>query len=55
MDRLPQVLVNVRGVDRDGVDACAPLQEAVPRREAELGEYRAGAAAPVAAPSRWCG
>ena len=38
MDRLPQVLVNVRGVDRTGVDACAPLQEAVRGAEAELGE-----------------
>ena len=38
MDRLPQVLVNVRGVVRTGVDACAPLQEAVRGAEAELGE-----------------
>jgi phosphoglucosamine mutase len=36
MDRLPQVLVNVRGVDRTGVDGCAPLQEAVRQVEAEL-------------------
>ena len=38
MDRLPQVLLNVRGVDRAGVEACAPLQEAVRAAEAELGE-----------------
>ena len=37
MDRLPQVLLNVRGVDRAGVSACAPLQEAVRAAEAELG------------------
>ena len=37
MDRLPQVLLNVRGVDRTGVSACAPLQEAVRAAEAELG------------------
>ena len=37
MDRLPQVLLNVRGVDRTGVSACAPLQEAVRVAEAELG------------------
>ena len=38
MDRLPQVLLNVRDVDREGVEACAPLQEAVRAAEAELGE-----------------
>jgi phosphoglucosamine mutase len=38
MDRLPQVLVNVTGVDRAGVDACSPLQDAVRAAEAELGE-----------------
>jgi len=37
MDRLPQVLLNVRGVDRGGVDGCAPLQEAVAAAESELG------------------
>ena len=37
MDRLPQVLVNVSGVDRAGVDSCAPLQAAVREAEAELG------------------
>ncbi len=37
MDRLPQVLVNVSGVDRTGVDGCAPLQAAVAEAEAELG------------------
>jgi len=38
MDRLPQVLLNVRDVDRDGVEACAPLQAAVRAAEVELGE-----------------
>jgi phosphoglucosamine mutase len=38
MERLPQVLVNVKGVDRDGVAACASLQAAVRETEAELGE-----------------
>jgi phosphoglucosamine mutase len=38
MDRLPQVLVNVRGVDRTRVEVCEPLQEAVRAAEAELGE-----------------
>ncbi len=37
MDRLPQVLVNVRGVDRAGVKGCLPLQEAVRQVEDELG------------------
>jgi phosphoglucosamine mutase len=37
MDRLPQVLVNVGGVDRGGVDGCAPLQAAVAAAESELG------------------
>ena len=37
MDRLPQVLLNVKGVDRAGVSACLPLQEAVRAAEAELG------------------
>ncbi|HTE73041.1 MAG TPA: phosphoglucosamine mutase [Actinomycetes bacterium] len=38
MTRLPQVLVNVRGVDRGGVDDCEPLQKAVAEASAELGE-----------------
>ena len=38
MTRLPQVLVNVRGVDRSGVDECEPLQKAVAEASAELGE-----------------
>jgi phosphoglucosamine mutase len=29
MERLPQVLVNVKGVDKSGVDVCEPLQAAV--------------------------
>ncbi len=37
MRRLPQVLVNVRGVDRGGVAGCAPLAQAVARAEQELG------------------
>ena len=36
MDRLPQVLLNVRGVDRTKVAGCAPLQEAVRLAEQEL-------------------
>jgi phosphoglucosamine mutase len=38
MTRLPQVLVNVRGVDRGGVEECEPLQKAVAEASAELGE-----------------
>jgi len=38
MTRLPQVLLNVRGVDRGGVDECEPLQKAVAEASAELGE-----------------
>ncbi|MBX6387591.1 MAG: phosphoglucosamine mutase [Frankia sp.] len=38
MTRLPQVLVNVRGVDRSGVTTSARLQAAVADAEAELGE-----------------
>jgi phosphoglucosamine mutase len=37
MERLPQVLVNVKGVDKSGVDVCEPLQAAVREVEAELG------------------
>jgi phosphoglucosamine mutase len=37
MDRLPQVLVNVKGVDKARVAACEPLTEAVRAAEAELG------------------
>ncbi|ADP84177.1 phosphoglucosamine mutase [Pseudofrankia inefficax] len=37
MTRLPQVLVNVRGVDRSGVQGSAPLAAAVAAAEAELG------------------
>nr|MBA2770122.1 phosphoglucosamine mutase [Sporichthyaceae bacterium] len=37
MRRLPQVLVNVRDVDRAGVDTCDPVQEAVRQAELELG------------------
>jgi phosphoglucosamine mutase len=38
MTRLPQVLVNVRGVDRAGVSASAGLAAAVRAAEAELGD-----------------
>jgi len=37
MARLPQVLVNVEGVDRAGVDGCEPLQAAVREASDELG------------------
>jgi phosphoglucosamine mutase len=37
MSRLPQVLVNVEGVDRAGVGSCEPLQAAVRAAQAELG------------------
>jgi len=37
MQRLPQVLVNVEGVDKARASDCAPVQEAVRRAEADLG------------------
>lgn len=37
MQRLPQVLLNVSGVDRAGVRRCEPLQAAVREAESELG------------------
>ncbi|MEV8096344.1 phosphoglucosamine mutase [Kitasatospora sp. NPDC085879] len=37
MTRLPQVLINVKGVDRSRVDTCAELTAAVAAAEAELG------------------
>ena len=37
MRRLPQVLVNVKGVDKDGVDADADVQAAVDAAATELG------------------
>ena len=55
MSRLPQVLVNVPGVDKARADEDAVLAAAVAEAEAELGEERAGAAAARRAPSRWCG
>jgi len=36
--KLPQVLVNVRGVDKSRIDDCAPVQEAVARAEARMGD-----------------
>ena len=37
MTRLPQVLLNVRGVDRTRVEECEPLQKAVAEASSELG------------------
>lgn len=37
MQATPQRLINVKGVDRSGVASCQPLQEAIARAEAELG------------------
>jgi phosphoglucosamine mutase len=38
MARLPQVLVNVRAVDRDALDDCAPVAEVVEAETERLGE-----------------
>jgi phosphoglucosamine mutase len=38
MTRLPQVLVNVRGVDKDGLEACEPIWDMVRSEEARLGD-----------------
>ncbi|MGZ4609216.1 MAG: phosphoglucosamine mutase [Actinomycetes bacterium] len=38
MDRLPQVMVNIKGVDKARAGRCAPLLAAVAEAEAELGE-----------------
>jgi phosphoglucosamine mutase len=38
MDRLPQVMVNVTGVDKARAADCAPLLDAVAAAEAELGD-----------------
>ena len=38
MARLPQVLVNVDGVDRAGLDDCEPVWEAIRAEEERLGE-----------------
>ncbi len=38
MTRLPQVLINVRGVDKDAVEGDADVQSAVQRIEADFGE-----------------
>ncbi|MFD9128724.1 phosphoglucosamine mutase, partial [Kitasatospora sp. NPDC059571] len=37
MTRLPQILINVKGVDKSRVDTCAELAAAVAEAEAELG------------------
>ena len=47
MTRLPQVLVNVRGVDRGRVESDEGLQSAVRRRGGRARRRRAGAAAQV--------
>ena len=47
MTRLPQVLVNVPGVDKARADDDTVLAAAVAEAEAELGDDRPGAAAPV--------
>ncbi|WP_370893818.1 phosphoglucosamine mutase [Janibacter sp. GXQ6167] len=36
MTRLPQVLLNVKGVDKDRVETCTPLQDAVAQETAAL-------------------
>ena len=46
MTRLPQVLVNVRDVDKRRVGTSPGLAAAVAAAEAELGEHRSGPAAP---------
>ena len=38
MTRLPQVLVNVDSVDRDGLHDCVPVQEAIRAEEDRLGD-----------------
>ena len=38
MSKLPQVLVNVKNVDKQRVQTCAPLQAAVKAAEARLGD-----------------
>ncbi|MDO4822153.1 MAG: phosphoglucosamine mutase [Rothia sp. (in: high G+C Gram-positive bacteria)] len=38
MQATPQKLINVKGVDRAGVAACVPLQEAIKDAEAQLGD-----------------
>lgn len=39
MTRLPQVLVNVKGVDKDAADSNPAVQEAVSRASLELGDH----------------
>jgi phosphoglucosamine mutase len=38
MKRMPQVLINVRGVDKTRLDGCEPLSAAIARAEAYLGQ-----------------
>lgn len=37
MTSLPQILINVKGVDKDALDGCAPVWEAVTHAEERLG------------------
>ena len=53
MTRLPQVLVNVPGVDKARTDEDAVLAAAVAEEEADLG-VAAGSCCARPAPSRWC-
>ena len=55
MTRLPQVLVNVPGVDKSRAGDDAPCAAAVAAAEADLGEHAAGCCCARRAPSRWCG
>jgi phosphoglucosamine mutase len=53
MTRLPQVLVNVKGVDRTGLDATEPVWEVVRAEEERLGDGGRGCCcASRRAPSR---
>ena len=54
MTRLPQVLLNVPGVDKSRADDDAVLAAAVAEEEAALGEP-AGSCCARPAPSRSCG
>ncbi|MCC3277901.1 phosphoglucosamine mutase [Arthrobacter sp. zg-Y40] len=38
MEKLPQVLINVKGVDKSAVESNEPVRQAVARAQAELGE-----------------
>ena len=55
MHRLPQVLINVPGVDKSRADTDAALLAAVAAAESRSRPVRPGAAAARRAPSRWSG